>query len=69
MLQTQNHQTNKRRTRKTLVMLLTAILLVQCMISSVFAAVTVETAGNAGSLMSAGGYHCMALNADGTVAA
>ena len=72
MLQTQNHQTIKRRTRKTLVMLLAAILLVQCMNPSVFATATVETAGNAGCLISAGGEggnYSMVLKADGTVEA
>ena len=69
MLEAKNRKTIKRRTRKTLAVLFAVILLVQCMTPSAFAVGAVETAKNAGSLISAGVYHSMALKADGTVVA
>ena len=69
MLEPKNRKTIKRRTRKTLAVLFAVILLVQCMTPGAFAAVTVETAKDAGSQIAASYSHSMALKADGTVVA
>ena len=69
MLEAKSRKTIKRRTRKTLAVLFAVILLVQCMTPGAFAAVTVETAKNAGALIAAAHEHSMALKPDGTVAA
>ncbi len=69
MLETKNHQTIRRRPKKTLAMLFAVVLMVLCMMPSAHAAITMETAGNAANRISVGEVHSLALKADGTVAA
>ena len=69
MLETKKHQTIRRRPKKTHAMLFAVVLLVQCMMPSAHAAITMETAGNAANRISVGWIHSLALKADGSVAA
>ena len=62
-------KTNKLYITKALSVLLTAVLLCQCLLISSSAAITVQKAANAGNLIATGDFHSLALKSDGTVAA
>ena len=68
-MKTKIYHTSKRYISRILAAVFILGLLCQAVALEAKAAVTVETAANAGNLIAARGYHSLALNADGTVTA
>ena len=63
------YKTRKRYIAKPLAVLLTVVLLCQLLVIGSSAAITVDSATNAGNLIAGGGQHSLALNPDGTLCA